>query len=78
MHEFPNDITPLTPPPEFFTSIASLELEFDSGDLERLGMFLALLLETNKQFNLTRITNPDEASSSSISFSPTISIDIFS
>lgn len=61
MHEFPPDIFPLKPPREFFKVIESLELEFDPGDLERLGLYLALLLETNRQFNLTGITDPDEA-----------------
>jgi 16S rRNA (guanine527-N7)-methyltransferase len=34
---------------------------FDPGDAERLGRFLDLLLEANKSFNLTGITDPGEA-----------------
>lgn len=36
-------------------------IEFDPGDVERLGQYLALLLETNKTHNLTAVRDPDEA-----------------
>lgn len=61
MSETHSDIKALTPPEAFFRAVESIELQFDPGDLERLGQYLALLLETNRQFNLTRITDPDEA-----------------
>ncbi len=52
---------PLEPPPDFLQAAADLGVAFDPGDLERLGLYLALLLETNKSFNLTAITDPHEA-----------------
>jgi 16S rRNA (guanine527-N7)-methyltransferase len=52
---------PLAPTDEFLKMAADLGVEFDPGDLERLGQFLALLLETNKTHNLTAITDPAEA-----------------
>lgn len=52
---------PLPPAPGFADQAAALGIEFEAGDLERLGLYLALLLETNKQFNLTAITDPAEA-----------------
>jgi 16S rRNA (guanine527-N7)-methyltransferase len=36
-------------------------IAFDAGDLEALGTYLSLLLETNTRFNLTAVTDPDEA-----------------
>jgi 16S rRNA (guanine527-N7)-methyltransferase len=52
---------PLVPPPHFTDAARSLGIEFDPGDVERLGAFLSLLLETNASFNLTAITDPHEA-----------------
>jgi len=52
---------PLTPPPGFLSAAESLGIAFDPGDVDRLGRYLALLLETNKTHNLTAITDPDEA-----------------
>lgn len=40
-----------------------LGLKFDQEKRERLDRYLDLLLETNKQFNLTAITDRDEAAS---------------
>ena len=51
------NIKPLKPTDDFLQQAQSLNIAFDDGDLDRLGMFLALLLETNRQFNLTRITD---------------------
>ncbi|MBC7835341.1 MAG: 16S rRNA (guanine(527)-N(7))-methyltransferase RsmG [Phycisphaerales bacterium] len=51
----------LSPPPGFLPDCAALSIEFDPGDVERLGAFLALMLETNKTHNLTAITDPAEA-----------------
>lgn len=50
-----------SPPPAFKESIQRLGLEFEPGDVERLGRFLDVLLETNKEFNLTGITDPEMA-----------------
>jgi 16S rRNA (guanine527-N7)-methyltransferase len=52
---------PLVPPPSFVTAARELGVEFEPGDLEKLGTYLALLLETNKSFNLTAVTDPQQA-----------------
>lgn len=52
---------PLTPPDSFLAQARELGLEFDEGDLSRLGLYLALLLDANKAFNLTAIRDPAEA-----------------
>jgi 16S rRNA (guanine527-N7)-methyltransferase len=54
-------IKPLPPPDAFLRAAESLAIRFDSNDLERLGLFLALLLDANRRFNLTAIVEPDEA-----------------
>ncbi len=54
-------ITPLTPPAGFQERIESLGVAFDEGDIERLGRFLAILLDANTRFNLTSVTDNDEA-----------------
>ena len=53
-------ITPLTPTAAFQDAARELGVEFDPGDLDRLGLYLALLLERNKTINLTGIRAPDE------------------
>lgn len=40
---------------------AELGIEFEPGDLPRLGLFLALLLRANETTNLTAITDPAQA-----------------
>lgn len=52
---------PLTPPDSFMAQAKELALEFDDGDLARLGLYLALLLDANNAFNLTAIRDPAEA-----------------
>lgn len=52
---------PLLPPPEFHTQAARLGIEFEPGDVDRLGRYLELLLEANTRFNLTAITDPVQA-----------------
>lgn len=52
---------PLAPPGSFLSAASALGIEFEPGDLERLGLYLALLLEANKSFNLTAITDPEQA-----------------
>jgi len=54
-------LPPLPPPPTFAPAAAALGIAFEPGDVERLGRYLALLLEANKSFNLTAVKDPDEA-----------------
>jgi 16S rRNA (guanine527-N7)-methyltransferase len=54
-------VAPLAPPRDFIDAAAALGVEFEPGDLERLGHYLALLLETNKSVNLTGVTDPGQA-----------------
>lgn len=51
----------LTPTEEFTSACRTQGIEFEGGDLDRLGAFLALLLETNERFNLTSVTEPAAA-----------------
>jgi 16S rRNA (guanine527-N7)-methyltransferase len=54
-------IRPLPPTAEFLGLTAELGIEFEPGDVDNLGRFLAILLETNKTTNLTAITDPAQA-----------------
>ncbi len=54
-------LAPLLPPDGFPAAAAALGVEFDPGDTERLGRFLALLLHANETTNLTAITDPAQA-----------------
>jgi 16S rRNA (guanine527-N7)-methyltransferase len=58
--DLPPPPPPLPPPAGFLQAAAELGVEFEPGDLERLGRFLALLLVVNARFNLTAVTDPDE------------------
>lgn len=51
----------IPPPTAFLERAAALGIAFESGDLDRLGVFLDLLLEANTRFNLTTVTDPAEA-----------------
>lgn len=51
----------LTPPQTFHAAAQTLGMELADETVAQLGRFLDLLLETNKQFNLTAIRDPDEA-----------------
>jgi 16S rRNA (guanine527-N7)-methyltransferase len=53
--------TGLVPPPDFGERVRGLGIEFEPGDVERLGRFLHLMLEANKVTNLTAITDPEQA-----------------
>jgi len=49
-------------PPAAFTDLMSrLGVELEPGDVDRLGAYLELLLETNRRFNLTSVTDPEQA-----------------
>jgi 16S rRNA (guanine527-N7)-methyltransferase len=48
----------LTPTPEFLDAAEAIGLSFDPGDVEQIGRYLAMLVETNKQFNLTAVDDP--------------------
>jgi len=52
---------PLAAPSAFASACAECGIEFDDGELERLGVFLALLLDANRVISLTSITESVEA-----------------
>lgn len=53
---------PPLPAPELFLAAASERgIRFDEGEVERLGRYLAILLDANTRFNLTAIKDPAEA-----------------
>jgi len=49
------------PPQEFLAGLERLGLSLDDTTIRRLGAFLDRLLEVNRQFNLTAITDPETA-----------------
>ena len=49
------------PPSSFFEAASELGIEFDSHELELLGVWLSSLEEANQRMNLTRITGPEAA-----------------
>ncbi|MEO0482495.1 MAG: 16S rRNA (guanine(527)-N(7))-methyltransferase RsmG [Planctomycetota bacterium] len=53
--------TPMIPPASFLEACAAFGIQFEPGDLERLGLYLALLLEANAAINLTAVRDADEA-----------------
>ncbi len=57
----PAALAPLAPDEGFLRAANELGIAFDDGDVERLGGFLALLLDANAAINLTAITDPAEA-----------------
>lgn len=61
MTALPHSHEPLPAPPEFLAAAATQGIVFDDDDLERLGRFLALLLDANTRFNLTSVTDPAAA-----------------
>ncbi|MBX3388462.1 MAG: 16S rRNA (guanine(527)-N(7))-methyltransferase RsmG [Phycisphaeraceae bacterium] len=52
---------PLVPPPSFGEEVSRLGIEFEAGDVEKLGLYLALLLKANELQNLTAVRDPDDA-----------------
>jgi 16S rRNA (guanine527-N7)-methyltransferase len=59
--DLPADLPALVPPPEFLDQARALGIEFEPGDVPRLGRYLALLLRANETMNLTAIRDPAEA-----------------
>lgn len=59
--EFDTSVRAVEAPASFLEECAAFGIGFDEGDVERLGKFLALLLEANKAFNLTSVTAVEEA-----------------
>lgn len=53
--------SPLAPAPDFVRRCAEIGVEFDDGDLEKLGLYLAELIAANQNINLTAVTDPTEA-----------------
>lgn len=54
-------MTPLAPPSEFLAAAQAFGLEFEAGELESLGLYLALLYKANESVNLTAVRDPDQA-----------------
>jgi 16S rRNA (guanine527-N7)-methyltransferase len=52
---------PLSIPPSILGAASALDLDLSGALGQSLARYLELLLETNKQFNLTAITDPAEA-----------------
>jgi 16S rRNA (guanine527-N7)-methyltransferase len=48
-------------PDDFCEALDELGINIADHDIERCAAYLAILLETNKRFNLTSIRDPDEA-----------------
>jgi len=46
---------------DFYERVGVLGIAFDEGDIQRLALYLDMLLETNKQFNLTAIKDAGNA-----------------
>jgi len=51
----------LAAPADFVERCAAIGVEFEPGDVERLGKFLAILLGANERLNLTAVTEPADA-----------------
>lgn len=51
----------MIPPPGFLGACADMGIEFEPGEVEKLGRYLGLMLEVNKTTNLTAIADPAEA-----------------
>jgi 16S rRNA (guanine527-N7)-methyltransferase len=51
----------LPPPRSFLDAAKAFGLEFEAGEVESLGLYLALLLRANEVMNLTAVRDPDTA-----------------
>lgn len=54
-------IAPIEPTKEFLEAAAAYGVVFEPGDLDRLGRYLAMLLDETTRMNLTAIREPGEA-----------------
>ncbi len=54
-------LAPIPAPQAFIEAAAAMGIEFDAGDLEKLGRYLAMLLAANEAINLTAIKEIDAA-----------------
>jgi 16S rRNA (guanine527-N7)-methyltransferase len=54
-------LTPLPAPVWLADKAGELGVEFDAGDVDRLGRFLAILFKGNEQLNLTAVRDADTA-----------------
>ncbi len=54
-------VNALSPTDEFLRAASEAHIEFEPGELEQLGRYLAILLDANTRMNLTRITDPAAA-----------------
>lgn len=54
-------VEPLAPSAQFLELAEAQGIVFDEGDVERLGLHLALVLEVNRHTNLTGVKDADEA-----------------
>jgi 16S rRNA (guanine527-N7)-methyltransferase len=54
-------LAPIAPPQAFLDEAAALGIEFEPGDIEKLGLYLAMLMHANESQNLTAIRDSDEA-----------------
>ncbi|MGP1345851.1 MAG: 16S rRNA (guanine(527)-N(7))-methyltransferase RsmG [Phycisphaerales bacterium] len=59
--EFTKAVPRLAPPADFLEQAAAYGIDFEPGEIERYGHYLALLLANNALLNLTAITEPGEA-----------------
>ena len=51
----------LTPPATFAAMCADFGVQLEPSETQRLGLYLAHLLDANTRMNLTGITDPEEA-----------------
>jgi len=51
----------LAPTPAFLEAAQAYGVDFEGEDLPRLGLYLAMLIRTNQQFNLTAVDEPAQA-----------------
>ncbi len=58
---FRTDLPPFPTPAWLPAELAALNIELEPADPDRLGLFLAILLDANNSLNLTAITDPDDA-----------------
>lgn len=54
-------VMPVAPPERFVEEAGAQGIEFEGGDLHRLGVYLATLFEANKAMNLTAVDDPAQA-----------------